>query len=382
VGWKIYYKEIKLTCEKMLFGGFGLSRTKHGVVFVEGLLPGESAQCNATRNVSGILIFTASNILEKSPHRRTPFCSKFGTCGGCDWQFMDYETQVECKKEIFESTLKRTGKIYEFPEPKVYFDAEKGYRIRAKFSVNEKTGEIGFQSKRSHDVIKIDKCSLLTENLNEFLKNANANKPKARTIFTIDTKDGVVSSLDRARVGRVSVGEYEFEVNGNSFFQSNRFLTPVLANWCAEQVEGSENLFDLYGGVGLFSVFCSKKVKNITLVETDRDMARLAQKTFEINGVSNAKAIASKAEDYVLSESNHSPDCIIVDPPRIGLKKRMIDEIIKIAPKKIIYIACDPATQARDCNFFVSAGYKITKTAVFDCYPNTFHIESGIVLER
>ena len=343
-------------------------------------MPGESGQCRATRNVSGVLIFTARNILDVSPNRRTPFCDKFGICGGCDWQFMDYKTQIECKKEIFESTMKRIGKIYDFPEPQVYSGPETDYRIRAKFSINKSNGEIGFQSKRSHDIIKIEKCPLLTENINGFLKSDK--KIKAQTVFAIDTQDGLITSLDKTRAGTIKIGEYQFEVNGNSFFQSNRFLTPVLANWCAEQAEGSENMFDLYGGVGLFSVFCSKKVKNITLVETDKDMTLLAQKTFEINGVSNAKTIAAKAEDYLLGENNLKPDCIVVDPPRIGLKKRTADEILKISPQKIIYIACDPATQARDCNIFTSHGYKITKTAVFDCYPNTFHIESGIVLEK
>jgi len=343
-------------------------------------MPGESGQCSATRSVSGIMIFTANSILEESANRRKPFCGNFGICGGCDWQFIDYGTQLDCKKEIFESTMNRTGKIYDFPQPQVFGSPEKGYRIRAKFSVNEKTGEIGFLSKKSHDVVKINECPLLSENINAFL----AGKEKfynARSILVIDGKDGLVSSLESANLGRIKVGDYEFEVNGDSFFQANKFLTPTLASWCAEQVEGSENLFDLYGGVGLFSVFCHKKAKKITLVEADGDMVKRAQKTFEINSVSNAKATASRAEDFLLQGMRERPDTVIVDPPRIGLKKRTVAEIAKFSPQKIVYIACDPATQARDCDSFSQHGYKITKTAVFDCYPNTFHIESGVVLE-
>jgi tRNA/tmRNA/rRNA uracil-C5-methylase (TrmA/RlmC/RlmD family) len=377
VGCKIY-QEMKLTCEKLIFGGLGLCRTKNGVVFCEGLAPKETAECVLTWEVGGTSVFKARDILEKSPERRDAFCEHFGNCGGCCWQFINYETQVACKKDIFESTFKRTGKFFDTCEPEMFFDRETNYRIKANFSVDEKSGKIGFLSKKSHKIVEIKNCPLLSENLNLFLENAS--DIKAKSVAAIDTGSKLVTSLDES-VGEILVGDYKFEVNGNSFFQSNRFMTVKIAKWCADQVSPCENLFDIYGGVGLFSVFCSKKAKNITLVEIDEKMVKSAERTFEINSVLNAKSVAASAENFFAAQ-NVSPDCVIIDPPRIGLNKRTLQEIAKTSPLKIIYISCNPTTQARDCNILANFGYKIQKTAVFDCYPNTFHIESGVVLEK
>jgi 23S rRNA (uracil1939-C5)-methyltransferase len=367
VGRKVF-EEMKLTCEKMLFGGLGLCRSENGIVFVEGLMPNETAECRQIGKTGGILVFGVEKLLEKSPERREPFCKYFGVCGGCDWQFMNYEAQISSKKEIFEDNLRRIGKIYEYPNPEVFFANEKNYRIRAKFSVDKKTQRIGFLSKKSHEIIEIDECPLLSENLNEFLADKNHNFTQ-KEIKIIDSENG-----------EISVGKYKFEVNNNSFFQANKFLTVRMADWCKEQVFYCENLLDIYGGVGLFSVFCSEKAKNITLVEIDENMANFAQKTFKKNGILNAKAIGMSVEKF-LSDEKINADCIIIDPPRVGLDKK-VAEIIAKSTKKIIYISCNPTTQARDAKIFMDFGFRIVKTAIFDCYPNTFHIETGIVFEK
>lgn len=363
---------MKLTCEKMLFGGLGLCRTETGIVFVEGLMPNETAECKQIGKTGGILVFGIEKLLEKSPERREPFCKYFGICGGCDWQFMNYDAQISAKKEIFEDNLRRIGKFYDFTVPQIYFADEKNYRIRAKFSVDRKTQKIGFLSKKSHEVIAIDNCPLLSENLNKFVEEIALN-------YLQYTNQKEIKIIDHEN-GEISVGKYKFEVNNNSFFQANKFLTKKMANWCKENVENCEELLDIYGGVGLFSVFCSEKAKNITLVEIDERMAGLAQKTFEKNNIKNAKAIGISAEEF-LADKKINVDCIVIDPPRIGLDKK-VAEVIAKSTKKIIYISCNPTTQARDARIFANLGFKITKTAIFDCYPNTFHIETGIVLEK
>ena len=368
-----------LSCEKTVFGGLGLCRTENGIVFAQGLMPKEIAECSSAGKSGGIPLFTVKNLIERSPHRREPFCKYFGLCGGCDWQFMDYQFQISRKIEIFLDVMKRTGKISAISKPKIFFDNEKSYRIRVKFSVDKKTGKTGFLSKKSHDIVEIEECQLLSENLNVFLKNLTGTNRK--NITAIDAETAVISSLDN-NTGEICVGEYKFEVNGYSFFQANRFLTPKMALWCAEQLDFCETLFDIYGGVCLFSVFCIKKVKKIILAEVDEGMAKAAQKTFDKNGIKNAVASALPAEKF-FTQNRIKPDCIIVDPPRVGISKEAANGIVSLSPRKIIYISCDISTQARDCNFFVNeCGYKIQKTAIFDCYPNTFHIESGIVLGK
>ncbi|MDR0305006.1 MAG: RsmD family RNA methyltransferase [Chitinispirillales bacterium] len=383
VGRKIL-KNVKLSCEKMLFGGLGLCRTQSGVVFVEGLLPNESADCQQVRKSGGTQVFKVQEIFKTSPRRRDCFCKYFGTCGGCDWQFMDYDFQRSCKKEIFEDVMRRIGKIYDFLPPEIFSADEKNYRIRVKFSIDKKVKKLGFLSKKSHEIIDIENCPLLSENLNAFLADRNQifeQSLNLKEIKLIDCGNEVVSSLNK-KIGEICVEKYKFEVSWNSFFQANKFITRTMANWCESNIFKCENLLDVYGGVGLFSVFCSKKARNITLLEVDEIMAKSAQKTFDNNGIKNAKAIGLSAEKFLKSK-NIKPDCIIVDPPRIGLSKEVRTGIRSLSPEKIVYVSCDISTQARDCNFFVNeCGYKIEKTAIFDCYPNTFHIESGVILTR
>jgi len=383
VGRKIL-ENIKLSCEKMLFGGLGLCRTENGVVFAEGLLPNETAECLQIGKSGGISIFKAQKILEKSPFRREHFCKYFGICGGCDWQFMEYDFQRLCKKEIFEDVMRRIGKIHDFAEPQIFFADEKNYRIRVKFSLDKKVKKIGFLSKKSHKIIDVETCPLVSQNINSFLENKNRifeQNFNSKEIKLIDCGSQTVSSLDK-KTGEIGVGKYKFEVDGNSFFQANKFITPTMVDWCEDNVFECENLFDIYGGVGLFSAFCSKKVKNITLLEIDEIMAKTAQRNFDKNKIKSAKAFGLSAEKSIKS-INVKPDCVIIDPPRIGLSKEVRNGINSLSPQKIIYISCDISTQCRDCNFFVNeCGYKIEKTAVFDCYPNTFHIESGVVLAK
>lgn len=394
---------MRLTCEKMLFGGLGLCRTSNGIVFVEGLMPNETAVCRQTGKTGGILVFGVEKIIEKSPDRRIPFCKYFGAentaegstasgggkmcpascrCGGCDWQFMNYAAQIGAKKEIFEDNLRRIGKFHEYPAPEVFYSDEQNYRVRAKFSVDRKAQKAGFLYKKSHEVIDIDYCPLLSDNLNKFLADKKQIFERdfiPKEIKAIDCGNKIASSLDE-KSGEISVEKYKFEINGKSFFQANRFLTPIMANWCKEQVINCENLLDIYGGVGLFSIFCSEKAKNITLVEIDEKMVTAAEKTFAKNGITNAKAVAMSAENF-LTSNKISADCVIINPPRVGLDRK-VAEIIANSTKKVIYISCNPTTQARDAKIFADSGFKITKTAVFDCYPNTFHIETGMVLEK
>jgi len=377
-------ENIKLSCEKMIFGGLGLCRTENGVVFAQGLLPGETADCLQTGKSGGISIFKAQKILEKSPFRRERFCKYFGVCGGCDWQFMDYDFQRLCKKEIFEDVMRRVGKIRNFAEPEIFSADERSYRIRAKFFVDKEAKKVGFLSKKSHEIINVETCPLVSHNINMFLENKNQifeRKFSPKEIKLIDCGSQTVSSLDK-KTGEISVGKYKFEVGGNSFFQANKFITPIMADWCEDNVFDCDNLLDIYGGVGLFSTFCSKKAKNVTLLEIDETMAKAAQRNFDKNNIKNAKALGLSAEES-LKSINVKPDCVIIDPPRIGLSSEVKNGMNSLSPQKIIYISCDVSTQSRDCNFFVNeCGYKIEKTALFDCYPNTFHIESGVVLAR
>jgi 23S rRNA (uracil1939-C5)-methyltransferase len=381
-------KNRTVVCDKLLFGGFGMARTETGIVFVEGLLAGEEGEVELNGKKGGVPFYSLKKRLSTSEDRREPVCKLFGECGGCSWLDLKYDAQVATKVSIFGENLGRIGKIKEFPEPEVFTADELGYRNRVQFKVEK--NKVGFYKRGSNELVAVDTCPLLTDSLNNLLtetKNIIKAAGEKKVLKCIDTGDNQIVSepvVEGKTVadGEISVGSNSFKVSGKSFFQSNRFLVEKLANWCSDELKG-DTLLDLFGGVGLFSSFHHKNFKETTLVEIDKKMANEANDHFRANDMKNCKAVAMSSERYFSDIQPFSFDALIVDPPRDGLSKDVRNGIVKLSPKQILYISCNPTTQARDLDFLVnSKRYKIVKTAIFDMYPNSYHMESAVLLQR
>ncbi len=379
---------IKITAEKMLYGGFAMARTDKGVVFVEGLLPGETAEVRPNGKKGGIPFYETENIVENSENRRVPNCEYFGKCGGCNWLHIEYDAQIKFKRDIFADAMNRIGKISEFPEPEIFKAEELGYRQRVQLKVDEKTGNVGFYRRQSNEVISISSCPLLTDSLNSLLADHSSFKELSvgkRGIMMIDSGDAVLSkpAIDGKTVsaGKINVGKFHFQIKGDSFFQSNAFLIEKMASWCSEELHG-DRLLDLFGGVGLFSLFHGERFKETVLVEMSKSMARSAQKGFEENGFLTGKAFGMSSEHFFNGKHAQNFDAVVVDPPREGLTKEVREGLVKLGSKQILYISCNPSTQARDLGYLVNNGYSLVKTALFDLYPNSSHMESGALLVR
>lgn len=376
-----------LNCEKLLFGGFGMTRTDQGVVFVDGLLPGETGEVKPAGKRGGIPFFTAVNVTEPSADRREPPCQWFGKCGGCNWLHIKHSAQLKAKRLIFDDAMQRIGKFPQYPEPEIFSGAEFGYRSRVQFKVNAASQAVGFFRRRSHEIVNIDTCPLLSERLNELLKHKMAISAQAtKGVFkAIDTGTTLVSS---PALAGIAVADAEFEldckklrVSGESFFQNNMALATKLANWCSDLLSG-ERLLDLYGGTGLFALFHAKNFRHITVIERDPQMVKNANTVFQHNFI-NAKAVASTAENFAGKYTPGYFDAAIIDPPRQGMRKAALTAIAKLAPRQLLYISCNPTTQARDLGILIREhGYSIARTAIFDLYPNTDHLESGVLLKK
>ena len=382
-------KKLKVTCEKLLFGGIGLARTENGIVFVEDLLPSEEADVAYVSKKGGIPLYRVVNRLTTSSARRKPSCKYYGKCGGCNWLHINYSNQLEFKKEILIDALSRIGKLENIPGIELFSGEELGYRTRVQFKVDSRSSSLGFFKKQSRLVIDIDKCPLLSDNLNKLLENRKLilkNSGIKRDIKVIDTFGGLVSNPEirdyTSYFGNIKVGNNSFKINGNSFFQSNLQLTEKLASWCSNELSG-DNLLDLFGGVGLFTIFHQHNFRSTVLVERDELMVKEANDMFKSSNLVNCKAICKSAESFFSESEVGNYDTIIADPPRTGLDRAVIDGIIKISPKKLLYISCNPTTQARDIKLITeNSSYKIDKVALFDLYPNTYHLESGILLSK
>jgi 23S rRNA (uracil1939-C5)-methyltransferase len=376
----------QVTIEKLIYGGMGLARTESGVLFVSDVLPGEVVNCLIDDKVQGVPTARPVDILQLSPDRRQPECPYFGECGGCDWLHINYDTQIQIKEQIFIECLNRIGKIKSLPLIEIFRSPEKGYRIRAQLKIDAQ-GKCGFFRKKSNEIVHLTECPLLAEPCNEIIRQVNSNRFSINTdtLKLIAGNDKVASDpvIDALTVNAVDmvVGEFTFKLFGDSFFQSNRFLIESMGRWASPYVKGGYCV-DLYGGTGLFSVMLGKQFSKGLLIEAVRSLVKLADENLINNNCSHFRAVCADAEQFDRF-IEQKPDLLIIDPPRVGLTKKALNSIIAIEPSEILYVSCDPSTQARDVGVLVNnAGYTITHAALFDCYPNTYHIETALLLKK
>jgi 23S rRNA (uracil1939-C5)-methyltransferase len=380
-----------VTIEKLVDGGLGLARTDAGIVFVRNVLPGEKLRIRTDRLQGGQVIATPVEIITPSAHRRKAPCKYFGVCGGCNWLHIDYECQLKCKKDILAENLKRIGKIDKIPEIELFRSPEFGYRHRARFKLNTATNSAGFYKFKSHEIINIEQCPLLRPYLNTFLMQLRTNikdiHVSTEEISAIAGQGSSVASFpsikgvssDRTSL---NIGNFTFEVSGNSFFQSNAYLCEKLASWGKDYLHG-DKIVDLYGGVGLFSIFLNERFKLGVTVENAEPQSLLAERNMSINRIKNVKSVCSNVEDFLNKKTvaYDKIDAIVVDPPRTGLSEKARLGILKSGTESIMYVSCNSATQARDISVLIKLGkYSIDKIALFDLYPNTNHIETIILL--
>ncbi|MBN1128241.1 MAG: class I SAM-dependent RNA methyltransferase [Chitinispirillaceae bacterium] len=377
-----------VTIEKLVFGGYGLARTPEGVVFVNGVAPGETVGIELTGKRGGVPHARALEIITPSPFRRQPPCQLADRCGGCDWQHLSYDTQVAAKQESLRDCLVRIGRLRELPEIGTASAGEFGYRHRAQIKIDAH-GRCGFFARFSNGVVPVSSCALLVAPLNTLLHDLSSSRCAAPSglanlmVFAGDD-DAVASSpvlpgRSAPEVLLTVLGK-RFMVAADAFFQSNRPLLERLGGWAQSFLEG-DFCIDLYGGTGFFSLMLAGRFKQVLLVETVAAQVAQARRNFEANGCCHCTARAGRAEDLAAMVSNTRVDCLVVDPPRPGLSRTVRESLVRTRPQQLLYVSCNPSTLARDLGFLVNrGGYRLEKIALFDLYPNTHHIESLALL--
>ncbi len=379
-----------VTVEKLVFGGAGLARTAGGVVFVSEALGGETVRIEPTGKTGGVPTARAVEILTPSPYRRTPPCPFAGVCGGCAWQHFAYPGQVKAKVAILQECMERIGRIGEFPPIEVFSASEFGWRQRVQFKINAR-GETGFFAKRTTTVVPIDRCTLLVDPLNVLLAKLPSRLRSLPSpidaLMAFAGDNAAVASfpfVDSLTAGSVVItaGNRTFRVAGNAFFQSNRPLLEPLGRWARPFVRG-DRFIDLYGGSGFFACMLADLFAEGLLIESAAGHVAAARENFELNAIRNVTAVEGKAEDLARLAGGKPVSCLIVDPPRPGLTPQVLKAVAGLKPATILYVSCNPSTQARDVGFLVGkAGYAVTRAAMFDLYPNSYHMESVVILGK
>jgi 23S rRNA (uracil1939-C5)-methyltransferase len=420
--------EVKI--EKLVYGGKGLAKLDDKICFVPFVLPNEKVDVVIKKEKKNFYECELQEILEPSPDRIEPICKYFTYCGGCDYQHMTYEREVEIKADILVETLNRIGKLELeklskiIPSPREYF-----YRNRTQLKVQGNT--LGFYKKESNDIVDIDSCYLLDEEINKGLQGLKEivkfleYKPLEIHIYRTNQGDMLVKFIYNRRFRRfplglkhlksfvsqdiIGIGIYEKrgnsikrfitigktfgleEVNGikyrvsmDSFFQINKYQVSNLINEVIDEIKDGnyKNGADLYCGVGTITIPMAKYVENVIGLESNPFAIQDANYNKKLNKVKNIKFYRMEAQDIEDIEDLQNIDLIVVDPPRTGLSKKLINYFLKQdSIKKIVYVSCNPSTLARDINV-LKEKYQLKKVKMIDMFPRTYHIETIAVLER
>lgn len=456
---------LNVTVADMAAEGKSVCRVEDQVVFVTGAVPGDVVDIQVTKKRSNYAEGFVTRFHQYSPLRIDPFCPYFGKCGGCKWQFIPYEKQVEYKQREVVNNLRRLGHV-ELPEPMPILPSvhNQEYRNKLEFTYSAKrwltpeeladpevakTPGVGFHVPGLFDkVVDIKECHLQAEPSNAIrnwtrdyafehgltfydlrerrglLRNLTIRTASTGDVMVImsygeDEPDEIKAMLEAMKLAFPQVtslmyvvntkandtitdleikcfcgqpfiteqmGDVKFRVGPKSFYQTNSEQAHRLYDVAKEfaGLTGDEVVYDLYTGTGTIANYVARSARKVIGVEYVPEAIEDAKVNSQINGIENTEFFAGDMKDVLTLDfiNEHGrPDVMIVDPPRAGMHPDVVDTILKSAPRRIVYVSCNSATQARDIHM-MDAEYKVTALRPVDMFPHTHHVESVVLLER
>lgn len=413
--------------EKLIYGGLGFARLDGKATFVRGGVPGDLLEVTVVKDKRTFAEARIERIIRPSPQRTAPKCPVFGICGGCQWQHINYGFQLKAKEQILAETLLRIGGFRDLDiEPIVPSPNEYGYRDRVTLSawLEDRKFNLGYHEKGEFRRIPINRCPIASEEINSeiedlkefFSKDEYNSLPFNRINIVSDGKRAYVtfSRIPTGREGYVYSGSkkghelnqafkdlgfedheehvFQFESLGlkfNSipsiFIQANRrineHLVSTVLDWA--KLEGNEEVLDLFSGVGNFSLHLAKSARGVLGIDVSKTAVSLARRNSTANMIENVRFVCSSVASFVANHSYQRAkfDLIVLDPPREGAMD-IVEDLLKLSPKRMIYVSCNPSTLARDLKSLTQKDYKLEKIRPFDMFPQTFHIESVVLLSK
>jgi 23S rRNA (uracil1939-C5)-methyltransferase len=434
---------MKLQIEKAVYGGAGLAHQTEGdgagkTVFVPFTLPGELVETRLIEQKNAFGEASLIEVLTASKDRVPPRCAHFGQCGGCHYQHAAYSAQVQIKVAILQETLER-AELTALPPIQPHTGEPWAYRNRTRLRIEElqEALRVGYNRRGSNEFLAIHECpisaplvwraaeTLLEAAIEssettrllrsavevEFFTTSDEQKLQM-TLFVLKAQPGFTALCRRLQEllpeltgadvallppaapqrrarsprGLANWGEdglhypaagEDYWVSRGGFFQINRFLVDELVRLVTAGRRGAI-AWDLYAGVGLFSRALAKAFQRVTAVEpAANDLSR----SFKGPG---KRAVESTTVDFLRSAvvQRERPELIVMDPPRAGVGVEVCALLARISSPEIVYVSCDPVTLARDLKALVAAGYKLAEIHMVDMFPQTFHLETVVILRR
>ena len=379
--------------EKIVPRGYGLAFAEGLTVFVALAAAGDVVDVRLIEIKGKTAFAEIESVIEPSPDRVEPPCPYFGTCGGCDFQQMNCASQLAAKVGIIRDCLQRIAKIEWAGEiPIIPSPLEFGYRLRAQWHAERDSKEVGYFQRNSRDLVDIEKCIVLAPELNEELAALRRELPWDTFFadkFQIDAargSDGRVSihSEELAEpAGEIDIeaANEKFRFSAQTFFQGNRSMIERLMETAIGDAAGATAL-DLYCGVGLFTLPLARKFETVIGVEESQEAIEFAKRNAANVGLENIEFRTDNVRQYLANVVESDLGFVLLDPPRAGTEKDTILKLIRLGPKHISYVACEPSVLARDLKRFDENGYVIRSITALDMFPQTHHVETVVHLIR
>jgi 23S rRNA (uracil1939-C5)-methyltransferase len=382
-------EQLAVSIERIVPGGEGLARGAKGVVLVEHTAPGDVLEIEIESLRGGAARGRIRTVIESGPDRVEPPCPWYGRCGGCDFQHLSYDAQLEAKESIVRDALRRIGHIdwqgpiERFPAPRPF-----GSRSRVELHTDPETGAVGFFARRSNEVVPIDRCLVSRPEIDQALQTIRASttqRPNAIHLLAGDAGVSASPGVPPLNDGPfwLGLGDIDYLVDPAGFFQSSFDLLPNLID-CVLASAGTERrlAWDLFSGAGLFSLPLARRFDEIIGVESNALATRHASRSAHRNGLSNAHFIAADAGRWIADRSQQAadPDLVVVDPPRSGLGGDLSRSLMAKRVRRLTYVSCDPTTLARDLKILTAGDLAIHRIVLFDLFPQTHHVETVVEL--
>ena len=426
---------------KMGINGEGIGYKDGKPVFCQGVLPGETAEIRIKDETPTYFRAELVRITEKTRIRRSAVCRHQNECGSCPLMVMEYPFQLKYKKELLAEALYKYGNVKRHfirdvrPSPDLF-----GWRSQCKFPVQVSDGALtsGMYLRDTNHYRPIAHCPVQDDLLEEVRQEVTdilnrshfpafngkygmrflvlrsiggkvqctlvtgrntipdqmihdlMQSGKIQGLFqSVNTEKNTVNIFGAKPVRLagedtipVSIGGIDLELSPESFFQLNLKQAEQLYNTAVSKVDPCDLLVEAYAGIGAMSLMASKKAKQVIGIENVKDACMNAERSAERNGISNARFLCADAADGLyIAAREREVDILLADPPRSGMDPDMIQAILKVLPKKIIYVSCNPATLAKNLKD-LKHDYHVVTVIPFDMFPHTPHIESVTVLER
>jgi 23S rRNA (uracil1939-C5)-methyltransferase len=469
---------VELMIDRISSDGSGIARTREGVIFVEGALPGEVVEAEVTKRKKDFSLARVIRVKASNPRRVRPACPVFGTCGGCQLQHASYELQLEIKADLVRDAMTRLGgfdlrNLSLDSDPDSSCDSglqcipssrQWEYRNKASFPIRKIKGKpiAGYYETGSHWLVPLETCPVNAAPLNRLFSLLQKELPSlALDVYDerahaepglvrsgglrhlvlragLHTGETLVSLVVAGRLnaqsmksiaglcrplkeittltlnhnsqpGNVILGDRTEAIKGSgligerldewtlaydtsSFFQINVEQAAKLYRYVRALVQDEKpetlRILELYSGVGSLTCYLAG-LGSVTAVEEWRGAAELMVRNLKNNGISNVNVVEGRAENVLrdLPAYGHASlpggyDLVVLDPPRSGCERAVLDKILEFEPQHVLYVSCNPATLARDTKFLREGGYRLKSLRVFDMFPQTVHVETVALMER